>query len=205
MARVICSRCHYPEKTCVCEHIETLECSTEIIILQHPDETQHAKGSARLVSLTLSKAQCVVGETADDFSDVVNKVVSFSGRALLLFPCDESIALEQAVEHDNHHFSTMEQEQLLIVIDGTWRKALKIYKQNSWLQTLQAYHFSQPLSSNYYIRRSDLEYGVSTLEAVAYYLELIENINTRPLLKLFDFMQQQQTKLMPEAVRQRYR
>jgi DTW domain-containing protein YfiP len=46
---------------------------------------------------------------------------------------------------------------------------------------------------------------VSTLEAVAYFLELVEGINSKPLHNLFDYMQQQQIKLMPEDVKQRYR
>ena len=113
--------------------------------------------------------------------------------------------MEQAFERVNNRLPGLEQKKLLIVIDGTWRKALKMYKQNPWLQSLQAYHFSQKLVSNYYIRRSAVESGVSTLEAVAYFLELVEGINSKPLNNLFDYMQQQQIKLMPEDVKQRYR
>lgn len=205
MMRHICSRCHYPDKTCICDHVETITCSTEIIVLQHPEEIKNAKGTVRLLSLSLPNLQCFVGETSSDFDDVAQKISAFNGQIYLLFPCDESVALEQVFECKNNRLSALEQKQLLIVIDGTWRKALKIYKQNPWLQSLQAYHFSQNLASNYYIRRSAVESGVSSLEAVAYFLELVEGINSQPLHNLFDYMQQQQIKLMPEDVKQRYR
>jgi len=87
-----------------------------------------------------------------------------------------------------HHCFTANHN--VIFIDASWRKALKIWKLNPWLQLCSSWHFTNPPDSQYHIRRTTQESSLSTLESVVYVLEHTHNINCMPLLTLFLKMQE---------------
>eukprot|EP00850_Spirogloea_muscicola_P015848 SM000125S26053 [mRNA] locus=s125:43591:45007:- [translate_table: standard] len=75
----------------------------------------------------------------------------------------------------------------LVVLDGTWSKAKRLYHENTWLQDLP--HFKLPplqAPSDYsYIRRQPKANCMSTLESIVYALQLLEP-QTEGLTSLLD-------------------
>jgi DTW domain-containing protein YfiP len=53
MTRPACSTCLRPQSTCICRWIAPTVANVEVLILQHPLEVGNAKGSARLLHLSL--------------------------------------------------------------------------------------------------------------------------------------------------------
>jgi len=53
----------------------------------------------------------------------------------------------------------------VLVLDGTWRKVRRLLLLNPWLTTLPCLSLT-PDSESRYLRQSQVEQGVSTLEAV---------------------------------------
>jgi DTW domain-containing protein YfiP len=80
--------------------------------LQHPSEVNHALNTARLAALGLTNAELVVGEVFEDLPTLLNPP---GYQARLLFPADAQPL--QAYES--------KEPLLLVVPDGTWRKARK--------------------------------------------------------------------------------
>lgn len=182
--RSYCIMCKYPQSVCVCFAVEALKCNQKIIVLQHPAESKHAKNSARLLPLCLTNVQIVIGESAGDFLQLI-KVCQWAPEEFAVFyPNDCSTPLEQ-------HVFRFKQDMpdTLIFIDATWRKALKMWKLNPWLHTLNSWHFATPPSSRYQIRKASVANSLSTLEAVAYVLEQTQGIDCQPLYRCFRAMQ----------------
>jgi DTW domain-containing protein YfiP len=182
--RSYCSICAYPQSVCICHAVERLQCPLNIIVLQHPAESKHAKNSARLLPLCLDKVQICIGESPNDFWAVAKACHSAPEEFAVFYPSDCSNALEQ-------HVSQFKQDMpgTFIFIDATWRKALKIWKLNPWLDNLNCWHFTTPPCSRYHIRKVAMKTGLSTLEAVAYALEQTKKIDCQPLLNVFYGMQ----------------
>lgn len=65
-SRPRCPACLRPHSACICPWVTPLAHQAEVLILQHPLEVAHAKGSARLLHLSLPHSQLVVGEVFDD-------------------------------------------------------------------------------------------------------------------------------------------
>jgi DTW domain-containing protein YfiP len=61
-SRPICPRCLLPVSTCVCALVAPVRNEVEVLVLQHPLEAREAKGSARLLALSLVRCRVVVGE-----------------------------------------------------------------------------------------------------------------------------------------------
>jgi DTW domain-containing protein YfiP len=80
--RLHCAACLRPQSSCICQWIAPVAHQVEVLILQHPLEVDQAKGSARLLHLSLPHSRLVTGET---FSEA-------QLRALLEEPFDTQAA-----------------------------------------------------------------------------------------------------------------
>ncbi|MDN5676373.1 MAG: DTW domain-containing protein, partial [Pseudomonas sp.] len=120
MPRPRCERCQRPLDHCLCPLIPALDSRTRVILLQHPSETAHALNTARLAALGLNNAELRVGEVFDDLAEWL----AMPGyRPALLFPGDDAQVLTAYGKNDDTPL-------LLIVPDGTWRKARKVLYMN---------------------------------------------------------------------------
>ncbi|WP_076413455.1 tRNA-uridine aminocarboxypropyltransferase [Shewanella sp. UCD-KL12] len=197
MTRPSCPKCHYPLKACLCKSIEQIEVMTEIIVLQDPSEVGHAKNSVRLLSLVIPRTQVIVGEGPDDFAQLQQYLEASKKPVFLVYPSDES---QNAAEVD------FAEDVIILLLDGTWRKAYKLLQLNPWLQKYPALHLDLESASNYTIRKASRSDSLSTLEAAAMMLKAIEpSVEVTPLTKALGAMVEQRLNSMPAEIRKRYK
>ena len=176
MSRPQCSRCLRPATHCLCALIPSLDSRTRVLLLQHPSEVNHALNTARLAALGLKNAQCVVGEVFDDLPTLLNPP---GYQARLLFPADDAQPLQAYVPGD--------QPLLLVVPDGTWRKARKLLHLNPLLAALPRVTVAEGAVSRYRLRKAPGPGALSTVEAIVQALQVLEAPTSfEPLLKPFD-------------------
>ncbi|MEZ9234044.1 tRNA-uridine aminocarboxypropyltransferase [Shewanella sp. 10N.286.52.A9] len=196
MSRAFCQKCAYPQSACVCSSVKTVKVKTEVIVLQHPSEVEHAKNTVKLLCLTLPETQVVVGETAEDFAELQVYLQQASKPVYLVYPSETS---QRASESNSPEDCT------ILLIDGTWRKAFKMLQLNPWLLDLPALHIEFEGVSQYRIRKAKRSDSLSTLEATAYMLQAINpTLDIAPMFAAFDAMVQHKLDAMPPAVRARY-
>lgn len=180
MPRLYCSRCAYPQQSCLCNAISETKYQTHIVVLQHPTEVKHAKNTARLISLVVPATETVVGETAEDFTEV-RKRLQANPHAVVLYPAANSVSLGDSL--------AAAPIDTVIIIDGTWRKAKKIWLSNPWLHTMRVCHLNEAEHSKYLIRSGREPQGLASIEATAYTLKQLGESNTQALLDVFMAMQ----------------
>ncbi|WP_062380322.1 tRNA-uridine aminocarboxypropyltransferase [Pseudomonas abietaniphila] len=188
MSRARCERCLRPENHCLCTLIPALDSRTRVLILQHPSEVNHALNTARLAVLGLNNAELVVGEVFHNLETMLN-VPGYQAR--LLFPGEAASALTAR---------TGDVEPLLLVIpDGTWRKARKLLYLNPVLATLPRVTLENPPPSRYRLRKVPGVEALSTLEAITHALHTLEpDRSFESLLKPFDALIEGQIAAMGE-------
>ena len=192
LARDVCSNCAYPKAVCLCAEIKPLNHQTQVIILRHSSEASVAKGTARLVALCSRSTLIVDGETEEDFIDVKQQLGRAGIKPVLIYPGEKVLSIEEDIVSRKSY-------NCLIFLDGTWKKTYKLLKLNSWLLDIPQCTFSQVLSSKYTIRKSQKSYGLSTLEAVAYSLQLVEGIDTSSLSQLQQAMINKFSTFLPDS------
>lgn len=213
--RARCQQCLRPPVACLCETIKLLDNRVNIVILQHPSEVKHAKGTAKIVELSLKNCDIIIGE---DFSAVpqFQTLLKNSQRLMLLYPNDQAITPTQLKQQLASRATNSGEEGLgresldgltIIVLDGSWKKAYKIYCLNPPLQSLPCIGIEAKEQSNYRIRKSSRSDSLSTLEACYQLLTELEGeeLSFESLLDSFNFMVEYQLKSMPPEVRCRYK
>jgi DTW domain-containing protein YfiP len=170
--------------------------------LQHPLEVGNAKGSARLLHLSLPGSQLVTGEVFAEQELQALLYAPFHRRQtldaqlehaarypVLLYPdLPRDIATDTAQHRlfDKALFRDSAQIRL-IVLDGTWRKSRKMLYLNPLLQKLPRLPLANVPASQYAIRKAHSAAQLSTLEAACYALMQLEDSDEkyRPLLTAF--------------------
>lgn len=136
-----------------------------MLILQHPDEAKHALNTARLAALGLCNAELRVAEQFANLPELLNDPAY---QACLLFPGEGAQPLAQIA-------AAQEARPLLLVVpDGTWRKARKLLYLNPLLAALPRVELPPELTSRYRLRKAPMAGALSTLEAIVTALNTLE-------------------------------
>lgn len=188
--RVMCEICHYPLKTCVCSAVRHVANKTRIIILQDKNELKNAKNTVRLLALSLQNISIIQSDDVDGLNAVKGIFLNEPMNVALVFPSPDSRGFESAyLSVPSNQAIATDTVKHVIFIDGTWRKAKRLYLSHDWLQRIPSFHFEQALQGQYRIRKTSIDNGLSTLEAVAYVLANIEDMSVKPLYEVFEKMQ----------------
>jgi DTW domain-containing protein YfiP len=180
-----CTACLRPLSACICRWVAPTAHAVEVLVLQHPLEVHQAKGSARLLHLSLAHCQLVVGEA------FAVPVWPMDGKhTLLLYPdSEQDTAPDLRVPPPLPPEWRQAQSRLrLVVLDGTWRKSRKMLYQSPPLQQLPRLALRNLPPSHYRIRKAHGPDQLSTLEATCHALCQLEGGAARfqPLLDAFD-------------------
>ncbi|MES1976855.1 MAG: tRNA-uridine aminocarboxypropyltransferase [Pseudomonadota bacterium] len=178
--RAICQACLRPASACICQWVRPVQSEVEVLILQHPLEVNHAKGTARLLHMSLPRSRLVTGEVFDES-------LFEGGRHVLLYPDTPQAGLP-AVKALSPQELADTNGLCLVVLDGTWRKSLKMLHLNPALQKMPRLSLEDLPASKYLIRKARKPHHLSTLEATCAALAQLEGDagKVRPLLAAFD-------------------
>ncbi|PKF51025.1 tRNA-uridine aminocarboxypropyltransferase [Enterovibrio nigricans] len=194
-----CEQCGKAKKACICHLITRIDSDIPVVVLQHSSEVNQPIGTARILSLSLPNCTLIVGE---DFSsnEQLNSLLSKGDTEYaLLYPAETATPINQWTPKET-------KQQGIILLDGTWRKAFKMYQLSNNLQALPCVMLDERANGNYRIRKSPKEGGLSTVEAGFHALAKLSGDTERftPLIDAFNGMIEFQIKQMPPGVFERH-
>jgi DTW domain-containing protein YfiP len=170
--RRICQRCRRPEVVCYCAHVREIETRTRVVILQHPRERDVPINTARIAALCLPNSELHVGVRFGGTKALARAMGDSERPPILLYPTPDALDIET---------HPPDSPRTLIVLDGTWWQASKLWKENPELAAIPRYAFRPPAPSDYRIRKEPRDDYVSTLEALAHVLGVLEGDKERLL------------------------
>ncbi|MFS0755608.1 tRNA-uridine aminocarboxypropyltransferase [Noviherbaspirillum sp. 1P10PC] len=187
-SRPVCPTCLRPARACICAWAMPTANQVDLLLLQHPLETGHAKNSLTLLRLSLARYAVAVGEAfaPAQLQQLLDGPEPGKTQPVLLYP--------GAPDTPSFLPDPDGPPPRLVVLDATWRKSRKMLALNPALQALPRLSLSAPPPSQYRIRKAHKPGQLSTLEAVCHALAQLEGdaARYRPLLQAFDgFVAQQ--------------
>lgn len=193
MAREKCSRCDYILANCICSALAPIANQVNVLCIREKSERDHAKNTAKLIPLLFNNAKLV-----DSDQDDINHILSEYGidNSLLIYPDETAVNLDEIATPNNY--------QNIIVLDGSWKKVFKLLKQFPMLNNYQKVSINLQTATQYSIRKAPRADSMSTLEATASVITVLEELDTSACQVALNALMEQQYKHMPEAVRARY-
>ncbi|MBM4378777.1 MAG: DTW domain-containing protein [Deltaproteobacteria bacterium] len=153
-----CPRCLMREVLCVCADIPRVETRTRFVILRHVLETLKSTNTARLAHLALPNSEIVPHGAQDRPLDPA--AVAPPGT-WLLYPGGNGALPAEPPDR-------------VLVLDGSWSQARRMLQRLHFLHDLPRLSLVPRQVDRARMRKQHLDEGMSTLEAVAAAVALLE-------------------------------
>jgi DTW domain-containing protein YfiP len=174
MSRDYCYTCM--RSICLCSELNPIDNQTHVLILQDRLERKNTKNTAKIFHLSLKNSKIIVGS---NFHNDLKNIKNLKNY-LLVFPShlSENKSINLSELKDKSKFEG------IILIDGTWKKAKKIYYTHPELHELMHLNIDDK-SNEYIIRKSPNEKSLSTFEAGYFALKSLNNIEIEKIYSIF--------------------
>jgi DTW domain-containing protein len=171
-----CINCRIDTFLCVCEHIKPFRIASHISLIVHVRELTLSTNSAAFIEKLLphNSTFSVRGK-----QDVPFQFVERAERPLFLYPHEDAVELNAEFVKDNpgpYH---------IIIPDGNWHQARRVRKREEVFKNIPAVKLPPGLVTEYRLRVAPRPEWLSTYEAVAHALGILEGEQTRDRLMTF--------------------
>ena len=174
-----CPRCRINVKHCFCFAIKPMTIQTTISLIVHVRELKLTSNTAQFIKEMLpNNSHFDVRGHVEGPLDIA-PIVARPGRALFLYPNDTAVELND--EFRLHHPGPYH----LIVPDGNWHQARKVHQREPLLKDIQTVKLPAGITGEYGLRKAPNPSWVSTYEAVAHALGVLESEKLRDELMVF--------------------
>jgi DTW domain-containing protein len=177
-----CKSCQMRQVLCICQVIPKLNLQTRVVILMHFREARLTTNSAKLASVSLEQSEIRMrGQIGKPI--LPEGIISEQTQPLFLFPSTDSVELSPSF------LSQFNKPFTLIVPDGSWRQAKRVGRREPILREVPHVKLPPGAPSSYRLRREPSDEHVSTFEAIARALGVIEGKAVQERLEyLFEVM-----------------
>jgi DTW domain-containing protein YfiP len=163
-----CTNCRVNNHFCACHALTPTTITNKVSLIVHVSELRLTSNTAQFVEKILPQSAEIFirGRVNDTFSG--DPILAREGRPLFLFPSEDSLELNDEFLKSNPG------PYNLIVPDGNWNQAKKVKTREAKFHDIQAVRLPSGLVGEYKLRKAPQPEWVSTYEAVAYALGVLE-------------------------------
>ena len=175
-----CATCRLKEDHCLCNEVSPITLKTHLAIVMHQREVEKPSNTGGLALQLFPNSSRFIRGLRDQPLDL-SVLDTPERRVWVLFPSDKVEVLSDDMIHEDPRPIT------LIVPDGSWTQARRVVRREGLLR--HARHVVPPPGepSRYRLRHEHVEGGLSTAEAIARALGVIEGPEAQGALEaLFD-------------------
>lgn len=154
----MCSRCYLKSPQCICDWLPSVATNTQILVIRHITERHIMSNTGRLAALLLPNCRIVDIGPNLPFDDTE---IPIDGT-WLLYPGPNLAPAGPA-------------PSCLVVLDASFRRAKRMYKRIEALHRLPELALPPPLLVPHRLRQPPRSDGMSTIEAIAAGLSVVED------------------------------
>ncbi len=174
-----CPRCRIHEMYCFCVHIKPIEVKSTLSLIVHIRELKLTSNTAAFLK------EMMPATTHFDVRGRMNEplqiepILERPGTPFFLYPDENALELDESfkAKHPGPYH--------LIVPDGNWHQARKVHQREPLLTPIQTVKIPAGITGEYQLRRAPQPHFVSTYEAVAHALAVLEGPHVRDQLMAF--------------------
>ncbi len=162
-----CQTCFLHLDLCICSEISPLNLKTKLTLIVHYKELKKTTNTGRLAIQSLANSQMRIRGQINQPMDLTD-LISDDYQCLLFYPCDEAVELNQ------DFLKKFSKPIHLLVPDGSWRQASKVHTRHQELISVPRVMIKELNLATQHLRRENSDEGMSTLEAIAKAMKVIE-------------------------------
>lgn len=168
---VRCGHCLLGEQFCTCEFRRQLNTQVSFLLIMYDDEVLKPTNSGRLIADLIPDTHAYLWSRTQVSSDMLALLADTQYQAYLVFPGQYANPgqniLSQVPREETH------KRPLLIMLDGSWREAIKMFRKSPYLHHLPLLSFDPKVLATYALRKGSHDFQLGTAEVAALALEAV--------------------------------
>lgn len=181
---VRCDHCLLSIDYCTCAYKRSLTTHASFLLLYADSEVLKPTNSGRLIADLIPDTHAFLWSRTQIDPKIIELINHEAYQPYLIFPSEYAAAEQEVV----HHVSIKKNKTpLFILLDGSWREAVKIFRKSSYLHHLPMLSFEPTVLARYAIRKGQRDFQFGTAEVAAMALDLLgEENNAKAMNAWFD-------------------
>lgn len=171
-----CSGCYLHLSRCLCAEIPQISTRSWLTLVAHHRELKRTTNTGRLALKALLQSDLVIRGLPQQPLDF-SKILKPNFQPLLLYPGEGSLEISDELVRSFHR------PIQLLVPDGNWRQASKVSIRSKELEGVPRVKVALRTPAIAFMRKETKDQGMSTLEAIAEALGVIEGGGVRDQLR----------------------
>ncbi len=174
-----CPRCRIHQELCFCEHLRPFQIESTLSLIVHVRELKLPSNTAWFLRemMPANAHFDIRGRLNDPYRPA--DTLARQGRPLFLYPDENSVEL-------NAEFRRLHPGPYhLIVPDGSWHQARKVHARERQLSHIPTVRLPLGMVGEYQLRKAPQPHFLSTFEATAHALGILESEEVRDRLMSF--------------------
>ena len=167
---VRCPYCQVAQSYCLCAHQPNIKCGVQVLLIVSDNEVFKPSNTGRLIADTVRETHVYQWQRTEPDPDMLALIADPSNAPVLVFPdayVDDRSRLVTPEWIQSQSVNQPNKTPLLILFDGSWREARKMFRKSSYLAHLPVVSLTPESVSQYLIRRSDNEQHLATAEVAS--------------------------------------
>ncbi|NKF50634.1 DTW domain-containing protein [Shewanella sp. WXL01] len=182
-----CPKCLLGVQFCTCEYRKFLSTNISVMLIMYDDEVLKPTNSGRLIADLIPNTSAYLWSRTEPNPDMLAQLADPQYQVFLVFP-EQYIESQQAIYNQiDASVLAPDKKPLLVLLDGSWRQAIKMFRKSPYLHTLNVLSIAPSQLATYALRKGSHEFQLGTAEVAALALEAAgERENGAALTAWFD-------------------
>jgi DTW domain-containing protein YfiP len=166
-----CELCLLGELFCTCKHRQYLVTQVSFMLLMYNDEVLKPTNSGRLIADLIPDTHAFLWTRTDTDQQMLALLADERYQPYLVFP-QQYIENQQAIVNqilpDNlRQINGTVKIPLLVMLDGSWREAIKMYRKSPYLHHMPVLSFAPETLATYALRKGSHDFQLGTAEVAS--------------------------------------
>jgi len=181
-----CDFCLLGIQFCTCHLRQSLNSTLSFMLIMYDNEVLKPTNSGRLIADLIPDTHAFLWNRTEPALEMLALLESDIYQPYLIFP-EQYIENGQTIMNQVSLSQLNNKRPLLVMLDGSWREAIKMYRKSPYLQMMPVLSFAPEMLATYALRKGSHEFQLGTAEVAALAIEAAgEPLNGIALQKWFD-------------------
>ena len=181
---VRCEYCHVQKQHCLCDDQPDIQNSVAAMLIMSPDEIFKPSNTGHLIADVVRDTSVFKWSRTQPDAELLRIIRDDKYQPFIVFP-EQYVEDKTRVVTDLDSGTNVNKIPLLILLDGSWREARRMFRKSDYLSHLPVISIAPEKLSAYMMRNSRNENHLSTAEVTSIVLHQIGDEASGQVLQLW--------------------
>ncbi|MCL1130598.1 tRNA-uridine aminocarboxypropyltransferase [Shewanella sairae] len=164
---VRCQLCLLAEHLCTCHQRQAVNSQLAFMLIMYDDEVLKPSNSGRLIADVIPDTHAFIWSRNDPNRKMLSIINDPRYQPFVIFPGEYAVEGQRVVSQVTASECGTGRTPLFILLDGSWREAIKMFRKSEYLHHLPLFSFSPETTASYALRKGARDFQLGTAEVAS--------------------------------------